>query len=66
MVVVTDEAKKQALVPHAYNQAQVGTNGALVVLAARTDVDATFIAEYTARMENERGLPAAQSMAIKT
>jgi nitroreductase/dihydropteridine reductase len=58
MVVVTDEAKKQALVPHAYNQVQVGTNGALVVLAARTDVDATFIAEYTARMENERGLPA--------
>lgn len=57
MVVVTDEALKQALVPHAYNQGQVGVNGALVVLAARTDVDATFIAEYTARIENERGLP---------
>ncbi len=58
IVVVTDEAKKQALIPHAYNQAQVGTNGALIVLAARTDIGTTFIAEYTARLEDERGLPA--------
>jgi nitroreductase / dihydropteridine reductase len=58
IIVVTDEAKKQALMGHAYNQLQVGENAALIVLAARTDVDATFIATYTARIESERGLPA--------
>jgi nitroreductase / dihydropteridine reductase len=58
IIVVTDEAKKQALMGHAYNQPQVGENAALIVLAARTDVDATFIATYTARIESERGLPA--------
>lgn len=57
IVVVTDEAKKQALVPHAWNQQHVGTNSALIVLAARTDVDETMIAEYTARIETTRGLP---------
>ena len=58
IVVVTDKEKKQALVGHAYNQGQVGENSALLVLAARTDVDATYIAEYTARIERTRSLPA--------
>lgn len=58
IVVVTDEAKKQELVGHAWNQAQVGTNSALIVLAARTDVNEEMIAEYTARIETTRGLPA--------
>ena len=57
IVVVTNEAKKQALMGAAYNQVQVGENAAVIVLAARTDVDAAFIAEYTARIERERGLP---------
>jgi nitroreductase / dihydropteridine reductase len=57
IVVVTDTAKKQALMAAAYNQVQVSENAALIVLAARTDVDATYIAEYTARIESERGLP---------
>lgn len=57
IIVVTDSAKKQALMGHAYNQGQVGENAALLVLAARTDVDASYIAEYTARIENMRGLP---------
>jgi len=57
-VVVDDAAKKQALVEHAYGQTQVAQNGALIVLAARTDVDAAYIAEYTARIESTRGLPA--------
>lgn len=58
IVVVTDEAKKQELVGHAWNQAHVGTNSALLILAARTDVDEAMIAEYTARIETTRGLPA--------
>ena len=58
IVVVTDSAKKAALVPHAWNQTQVGENGALIILAARTDVDATMIADYTKRIESTRNLPA--------
>jgi nitroreductase len=58
IVVVTDEEKKKALVPVAYNQEQVGENSALIVLAAATNVDATYITEYTNRTESERGLPA--------
>jgi nitroreductase / dihydropteridine reductase len=57
IVVVTDVEKKKALVPHAYNQAQVGENGALIVLAARTDIDAAYIAEFTNRIETTRQLP---------
>jgi nitroreductase / dihydropteridine reductase len=56
-VIVDDAAKKQALVEQAYGQAQVAANGALVVLAVRTDLDAAYIAEYTARIESTRGLP---------
>lgn len=58
IIVVTDAAKKAALVPHAYGQTHVGDNSALVVLAARTDIDAAFIAAYTANIEQTRHLPA--------
>jgi nitroreductase len=58
MVVVTDPAKKAALVPHAWNQTHVGENSALIILAARTDVNEAMIADYTARIEATRGLPA--------
>lgn len=56
VVVVTDTAKKEALMGKAYNQGHVGENAALLVLAARTDVDAAYIAEYTSRIETTRGL----------
>lgn len=58
IVVVTGEAKKQELMGHAYGQAHVGANSALIVLAARTDVDEAMIADYTTRIEAIRGLPA--------
>ena len=58
IVVVTDEAKKQELMGHAYGQAHVGANSALIILAARTDVDAAMVADYIARIEATRGLPA--------
>ena len=58
IIVVTDTQMKQALLAQAYNQIQVSENSALLVIAARTDVDETFISEYTERLEVERGLPA--------
>ena len=58
IIAVTDTEKKQALMEAAFNQAQVGENAAVIILAARTVVDAAFIAEYTARIESERDLPA--------
>jgi nitroreductase / dihydropteridine reductase len=57
LVAVTDPLKKQALVPHAYGQTQVAENGALIVLAARTDVDSAYITEYANRIEAIRHLP---------
>jgi nitroreductase len=58
IVVVTDAEKKATLMGHAWNQAHVGENSALIVLAARTDVDEAMIGDYTARIEATRGLPA--------
>jgi len=58
IVVVTDTEKKQALMEAAYGQKHVAENGALLVLCARTDVDADFVAEFTARLEHTRGLVA--------
>jgi len=58
IIVVADNEKKQALMANAYGQGHVGENSALIVLAARTDVDATFITKYTQRIESVRGLPA--------
>lgn len=58
IVVVTDETTKQTLMGQAYNQAQVGQNGALIILATRTDVDEAMIADYTMRIETVRELPA--------
>ncbi len=58
MVVVTDTEKKAALVGHAWNQTHVGENSALIVLAARTGVNEAMIADYTARIEATRELPA--------
>ncbi len=58
LVVVTDKALKEAIMANAYNQVQVGTNSALIVVAARTDVNEAMISEYAARIERVRGLPA--------
>lgn len=58
IVVVTDAAKKATLMGHAWNQTHVGENSALIVLAARTDVDEAMIADYTHRIETTRGLAA--------
>jgi nitroreductase len=58
IVVVTDQEKKTALMAEAWNQAHVGENSALLILAARTDVDEAMITDYARRIEETRGLPA--------
>ena len=65
IVVVTDTDKKQALMEAAYGQEHVGENGALLVLCARTDVDADFVAEFTARLERTRNLEAGAAASYK-
>ena len=55
-IVVNDEAKKKALSEAAYGQVHVAENGALIVLAARTDVNEAMINEYVSRVESGRGM----------
>lgn len=64
-VVVSDQATKDALVEHAYGQKHVAQNSHLIVIAARTDVDEAFVAEYTHRIETIRELPAGSTDGYK-
>jgi len=56
MVVVTDVEKRQELIKAAHGQKHAGENSALIVLAARTDINEEYITEYTNRIETIRGL----------
>ena len=58
IVVVTDQDKKNALKEAAFGQEHVAQNAALLVLCARTDVDAAFITEYVRRAESVRNMEA--------
>lgn len=64
-VVISDDDKKQSLVQYAYGQAHVADNSHLIVIAARTDIDEAFIAEYTSRIETVRGLPTGATAGFK-
>ena len=55
-VVISDPTIKESLVEHAYGQTPVAQNSHLIVIAARTDIDESFIAEFTARIESTSGL----------
>ncbi|MFN3693107.1 MAG: nitroreductase family protein [Candidatus Paceibacteria bacterium] len=59
MVVVADQAKRDALVEHAYGQEHFAQNSALVILAARTDIDEAYITEYVERTARLRGMDVA-------
>lgn len=56
IVVVTDEKKKEMLKEAAFGQTHVAENSALLVVCARTDVDADFISEFARRIERVRDL----------
>jgi nitroreductase / dihydropteridine reductase len=58
-VVVNDQATKDSLVPHAYGQTHFAHNSALVIIAARTDLDEAYITEYVERMAAVRGMDVA-------
>ena len=58
LIVIADQAVKESLVEHSYGQKHIADNSHLIVLAARTDIDEAMIAEYTARIEAIRSLPA--------
>jgi nitroreductase len=57
VVVVTDPEKKAALQAAAYNQPHVGTNSALLVVCARTDVNEALVENFARRIERIRDLP---------
>jgi nitroreductase / dihydropteridine reductase len=59
MVVVKDQAKRDALVEHAYGQEHFAKNSALVILAARTDIDEAYITEYIERTARIRSMDVA-------
>lgn len=60
MVVVQDQAKRDALIEHAYGQEHFAKNSALIILAARTDIDEAYITEYVERTARLRGMDVAQ------
>lgn len=53
-VVVTDQAIKEQLLPHAFNQTQVRDCSHLVVIAGKTDVSESDIENYLDRMTATR------------
>lgn len=55
-VLVETPAIKHALVPHAYGQEHFAQNSALIIIAARTDVDEAYIGEFVTRTETTRNL----------
>jgi len=56
-VVVGNQKIKEALVEHSYGQKQIAESSHLIVLAVRTDIDASYITEYAELIEKTRGLP---------
>lgn len=54
-ISITDQATKEKLRGATYGQAHAIENGALVVIAVRTDINDAMIDEYVARIEKTRG-----------
>ena len=54
-VVVKDAALREQLVPHSWNQRQVADASHLLVIAARTDIDAAWVDKFMGRIEDVRG-----------
>lgn len=59
-VVVSDQDTQDRLVPHSYRQPQVSQASHVIIIAARTDIDADYIREYAAMVEKARDLPVGQ------
>lgn len=63
-VVVTDQAVKDSLVQHSWNQTQVRDCSHLVVLCARKVVDEPFVTKFIQRTAEVRGMIPPGSRAI--
>lgn len=59
-VVVKDQAIKEALVAHSWNQEHVAKNSHYIVLAIDTNIDDAYVSEYADRLMNTRGLTTEQ------
>ena len=57
LVVVTDKKVQEQLVAHSYGQKQVGQASALFVICSEQSIDAAFVENYFARVEEVRGTP---------
>jgi len=66
MVVVEDQAVRDSLVEYAYGQNHFAQNSTLIILAARTNIDETYIGEFSARTETARNLPTGTLDGFKT
>lgn len=56
-VVVTDPAVRKQLRSHAWNQSQVEDASHLIVLCARTDINAAHVKRYVQAIAKTRGVP---------
>ena len=58
LLVIKNQDLQDQLVAHSYNQRQVADASHVIVIAARTDVNADYISAYSDRVEKTRGLDA--------
>jgi len=58
MVVIRNQELQDKLITSSYGQRQVADASHVLVIAARTDVDAEYISKYVDFIESERGLGA--------
>jgi nitroreductase len=63
--VVTDEAVKKELQPHAWNQPQIVEASHIVVIAAKKDANSETIEKYINRVNEVRGTPLADLEMLK-
>lgn len=55
MVIVANKALQETLVPHSYNQKQVGQASHLLVFCIEQNIDSDFIEDYFKRVKEVRG-----------
>jgi nitroreductase/dihydropteridine reductase len=57
LVIVSDDAVKEQLLPHSWNQKQVVQASHVLVFCVETNVDESYIKGYFERVKNERNTP---------
>ena len=57
IILVEDEATKALMSPHCYNQPQIIESGAILVFAAKTEINASTVDAFVAEIAEQRGVP---------